>query len=165
MKKYLSAFASILIAGPTVAAPHIDIHGLVEGSAGARFLKGIPTLDLPLQNGAVQVRPLGFDHNDTVFAVAVYNAGAEPANIALEDMHATVNGAPIRIWTGQDLMRQAKNRAMWAELGIALGSAAGSAAAASQRYTYHGSFATSRGIYSYSGSYPSLAVSCRQTPS
>src|SRR5438270_7367389 len=72
-------------------------------------------------------------------------------------MHASVNGAPVRVWTGQDLMRQAKNRAMWAQFGIALISAAGSAAAASQRYSYHGSFATPRGVYSYSGSYPSLA--------
>jgi hypothetical protein len=157
MKKCLSLFASVLIAAPAFAGPHVDIHGLVEGAEGARFIKGAPTLDLPLNNGAVQVRPLGFDHNDTVFAVAVFNASAEPANIALEDMHASVNGTPVRIWTGQDLMRQAKNRAMWAELGIALISAAGSAAAASQRYTYHGSFATAHGVYSYSGSYPSLA--------
>ena len=157
MSKWVSLFALALTAAPAIAAPHIDIHGLVGDDQGARFIKGVPTIDLPLQNGAVQVRPLGFDHNDTVFAVAVFNAGAEPSNIALEDMHATANGSPIRIWTGQDLARQAKNRATWAELGIAFLSATGSALAASQRNTYHGSFVTPHGMYSYSGSYPSVA--------
>lgn len=157
MSKWVSLFALVLFSAPAIAEPHIDIHGLVEGAQGARFIKGVPTIDLPLQNGAVQVRPLGFDHNDTVFAVAVFNAGTEPANIALEDMHATTNGNPIRIWTGRDLARQAKNRAMWAQLGIAFLSATGSALAASQRDTYHSSFVTPRGVYSYSGSYPSLA--------
>ena len=157
MNKWLSLFASVLIAAPAFAEPHIDIHGLVEGAEGARFIKGVPTLDLPLQNGAVQVRPLGFDHNDTVFAVAVYNAATEPANIALEDMHATVDGTPVRIWTGQDLARQAKNRAMWAQIGIAFLAGVGGAVAASQRSTYHSTYATPHGVYTFSGSYPSIA--------
>jgi hypothetical protein len=157
MSKWVSLFALACAATPAAAEPRIDIHGLVEGPQAARFVKGVPTIDLPLQKGAVQVRPLGFDHNDTVFAVAVFNAGAEPANIALEDMHAIANGNPIRIWTGQDLARQAKNRAIWAELGIAFLSATGSALAATQRNTYHGSFVTPNGMYSYSSSYPSVA--------
>jgi hypothetical protein len=146
-----------LLASPCGAEPHIDIHGLVRGSEGARFVKGVPTLEMPLQNGAVQVRPLGFDHNDTVFAVAVFNAAAEPANIALEDMHATVNEQPVRIWTGRDLARQAKNRATWAQLGIAFLSAAGSAVAASQRDTYRSTLYTPHGSYSFRSSYPSIS--------
>jgi hypothetical protein len=112
---------------------------------------------MPLKYGAVQVRPLGFDHNDTVFAVAVFNAGSAPANIALEDMHATVGDRPIRLWTGRDLARQAKNRAMWAQLGIAFLSAAGSAVAASSRSTYHSTLYSPYGTYSIHGSYPSLS--------
>jgi hypothetical protein len=149
--------SAALIAAQVSAEPHIDMHGLVRGAEGARFIKGVPTLELPLKYGAVQVRPLGFDHNDTVFAVAVFNAGGAPANIALEDMHATLNDQPIRIWTGQDLARQAKNRAMWAQLGIAFLTVAGSAAAASQRDYYHSTFATPHGVYSFSSSYPSVS--------
>ena len=154
---HVIAGALALVAAPAQSEPKIDIHGLVRGAEGARFIKGVPTLEMPLQRGAVQIRPLGFDHNDTVFAVAVFNAGAEPANIALEDMHATVNGQPIRLWTGRDLARQAKNRAMWAQIGIAFLSAAGSALAASQRDTYHSTFYTPHGSYSFSSSYPSVA--------
>lgn len=152
-------FVSVLslVASPCGAEPHVDIHGLVREGAGARFVKGVPTLELPLQNGAVQVRPLGFDHNDTVFAVAVFNAGSAPANIALEDMHATVADQPVRIWTGQDLARQAKNRATWAQIGIAFIAAAGSAVAASQRDTYRSTFSTPHGTYRFSSSYPSLS--------
>jgi hypothetical protein len=155
----LRVFVSVLalVAAPAYANPKIDIHGLVRGGEGARFIKGIPTLEMPLKFGAVQVRPLGFDHNDTVFAVAVFNAGSEPANIALEDMHADIGGGPVRIWTGQDLARQAKNRAMWAQIGIAFLSAAGSALAASQRDTYHSTLYTPHGSYSFSSSYPSIA--------
>ena len=148
--------SAVLASSPAAANPRIDVHGLVRGGEGARFVKGVPTLELPLKLGAVQIRPLGFDHNDTVFAVAVFNAGLEPANIALEDMHASVNDTPIRIWTGRDLAKQAKNRAMWAELGIAFLSAAGSALAASQRSTYHSNYSTPYGSYSFHGSYPSV---------
>jgi hypothetical protein len=110
-----------------------------------------------LQYGAVQVRPLGFDHKDTVFAVSVFNAGAEPANIALEDIHATVDDKSIRIWTGLDLARQAKNRAMWAQLGIALISGVGAGLAASQRSTYRSTYSTPYGTYSFRSSYPSIS--------
>lgn len=154
---HVIAAALALVAAPAQSEPKIDIHGLVRGAEGARFIKGIPTLEMPLQRGAVQIRPLGFDHNDTVFAVAVFNAGMEPANIALEDMHATVNDQPVRLWTGRDLARQAKNRAMWAQIGIAFLSAAGSALAASERDTYHSTFYTPHGSYSFSSSYPSIA--------
>jgi hypothetical protein len=156
MKLWRLCLGVAVVSAQAAAEPHIDIHGLVRGAEGARFVKGVPTLQLPLKMGAVQVRPLGFDHNDTVFAVAVFNAGPEPANIALEDMHVTVDDAPIRIWTGRDLARQAKNRAMWAELGIAFLSAAGSAAAASQRSTYHSIYSTPYGSYSFRSSYPSV---------
>ena len=149
--------ALALASAPAQAEPKIDIHGLVRGSEGARFVKGVPTLQMPLKYGAVQIRPLGFDHNDTVFAVSVFNAGSEPANIALEDMHATLNDQPIRIWTGRDLARQAKNRAMWAQIGIAFISGIGSGLAASRRDTYYSTLVTPHGMYSLSGSYPSLS--------
>ena len=154
-RRFVSALA--LVATPCGAEPHIDIHGLVREGTGARFVKGVPTLELPIQNGAVQVRPLGFDHNDTVFAVAVFNAGPAPSNIALEDVRAMVADQPIRIWTGRDLARQAKNRATWAQIGIAFIAAAGAAVAASQRDTYRSSFSTPRGTYRFSSSYPSLS--------
>jgi hypothetical protein len=157
MRNWLLLIASLSFSANALAEPHIDIHGLVDGNTGARFVKGRPTLDLALQNGAVQVRPLGFDHNDTVFAVSVFNASSEPANVALEDFHASVNGVPVRIWTGQDLARQAKNRAMWAQLGIAFVSGLGAGLAASERTTYHSRLSTPYGSYSFRSSYPSLA--------
>jgi hypothetical protein len=157
MRNVLLLLGSLSFSATAAAEPHLDIHGLIDGGTGARFLKGVPTLDLALQNGAVQVRPLGFDHNDTVFAVSVFNASLEPANVALEDFHAMANGAPVRIWTGKDLARQAKNRAMWAQLGIAFVSGLGAGLAASARTSYHSRLSTPYGSYSFRGSYPSLA--------
>lgn len=157
MRNVLVLLGCVAFSAQAAAAPHIDIHGLVDGNTSARFLKGVPTLDLAMRSGAVQVRPLGFDHNDTVFAVSVFNASSEPANIALENMHATIDGVPIRIWTGQDLARQAKNRAMWAQIGIAFASGLGAGLAASARTTYHSHLTTPYGSYSFHSSYPSLA--------
>jgi hypothetical protein len=157
MKFWQVALGASALTAPVLADPHIDIHGLVRDGQDARFIKGVPTLEMPLQLGAIQVRPLGFNHNDTVFAVAVFNAGTEPANIAVEDMHASVDNRAIRIWTGADLARQSKNRAMWAQLGIALVSGVAAGLAASQRDYYHSSLTTPYGRYSVSRSYPSLA--------
>jgi hypothetical protein len=146
-----------LIPSTAGAEPKIDVRALVTGHEGARFLKGVATLDLQQQLGAVQVRWLGFDHNDSVFAVGVYNAGGEPANFGLENVYANVNGSDVRIFSAQELARQAKSRATWSQIGLALVGAIGSAAAASTRNSYTGSVSGPGGTYVYSGSYPNLA--------
>lgn len=157
MRLYVAAATIALIAAPSIAAPKIDVQGLILGNEGARYVKGVPTLDLQQQGGAVQIRFLGWDHSNAVFAVGFFNAGFEPVNIGLEDLHASANGKPVRIFTVDELTRQAKNRAMWRSIGLAFLGGLGAAAAASQRDTYHGSVSGPYGTYSYSGSYPSLA--------
>ncbi|MCF2513497.1 hypothetical protein LVY65_00220 [Sphingomonas sp. G124] len=157
MRMYVAAVSISLLATPTSAAPKIDVQGLILGNEGARYLKGVPTLDLQQQQGAVQIRFLEWDHSNAVFAVGVYNAGLEPANVGLENLHASAGGEPVRIYTFDELKRQAKNRAMWGKIGLALLGGIGAAAAANQRDTYSGSISGPYGSYHYSGSYPSLA--------
>ncbi|WP_205481568.1 hypothetical protein [Sphingomonas arenae] len=151
----------MLVSSPADADPKVDVHGLIVGAEGARYVRGVPTLDLQQQNGVVQVRFLGYDHNKPVFAVGFFNGGAEPVNVGIENIQATMNGSASPIFTVDQLAGQAKNRAMWAKLGIALGAGLGAAAAASQRSTYHRTMVTPRGTYSFSGSYPSLAGQLR----
>lgn len=158
MRLFVACAVLALIATPAAAAPKIDLHGLILGNEGARYVKGVPTLDLQQQRGAVQIRFLGWDHSNAVFAVAAFNASNEPANFGLENLHASADGKPLRIYTVDELTRQAKKRATWSKIGLAFLGGLGAAAAASQRSTYHGSIVTPYGgMYSYSGSYPSLA--------
>lgn len=156
MRVFVAFSAIAMIAGQAAAAPKIDMHGLILGNEGARYVKGVPTLELFQQRGVVQVRFLDWDHSNAVFAVGVYNGGPEPVNIGLENLHASADGSPVRIYTVDELKRQAKNRAMWSKIGLALLGGLGAAAAASQRDTYSGSITGPYGSYHYSGSYPSL---------
>ena len=157
MRLYVAAATLALIATPLSAAPKIDAQGLILGNEGARYVKGVATLDLEQQRGAVQLRFLGWDHSNAVFAIGFFNAGPSPANIGIENLHASAEGKPIRIYTADELTRQAKSRATWRKIGLAFLGGLGAAAAASQRSTYHGTITSPYGgMYSYSGSYPSL---------
>jgi hypothetical protein len=158
MRPFFALAAISVIAAPANAAPKIDVQGLVLGNENARYVKGVPTLDLQQQRGAVQVRFLGWDHSNAVFAVGFFNAGMEPVNVGIENLHASADGQSARIFTVDELTRQAKNRTMWRQIGLAFLGGLGAAAAASQRNSYHGTVISPYGgMYSFSGSYPSLA--------
>ena len=157
MRLYIATAMIALIATPTSAAPKIDVQGLILGTEGARYVKGVPTLDLQQQRGAIQLRFLGWDHSNAVFAIGFFNGGQEPVNIGIENLHASADGKSIRIYSVDELTRQAKNRATWRKIGLAFLGGLGAAAAASQRSSYSGTIISPYGgMYSYSGSYPSL---------
>jgi len=158
MRLFVACAAIALLSAPAEAAPKIDVHGLILGSEGARYVKGIPTLDLENRQGAAQIRFLGWDHSNAVFAVAFFNGGPAPVNIGLENLHASAEGNPVRLFTVDELTRQAKNRAMWSQIGLALLGGFAAASAANRQDTYHGTITSPYGgMYSFSGSYPSLA--------
>jgi hypothetical protein len=157
MRLLVAAATLAVIATPAMAEPKIDVQGLILGNEGARYLQGVPTLDLQQQRGAVQLRFLEWDHGGAVFAVGVYNGGPDPANVGLENLHASAGGSPVRVYTLDELKSRAKNRAMWGKIGLAVLGGLGAAAAASQRDTYSGHITGPYGSYHYSGSYPSLA--------
>jgi hypothetical protein len=146
-----------LAAAPASAGKPFDVHGLIIGNEGARYVKGVPTLDLQQRLGAMQVRSLGFYNNRPIFAVAFYNAGPEPVNIGLEDIHASSNGAPLAVFSVEELERQAKHKAFWTQVGLALVGGVGAAAAASRRDYSHGTITGPYGTYTIHTSYPSLA--------
>jgi len=148
---------ALLLAAPVQAGKPFDIHGLIVGNEGARYVKGVPTLDLQQQRGAIQLRSLGFYNNRPIFAIAFYNAGPEPVNIGLEDIHVAVNGAPLAIFPLEELERQAKHKAWWSKFGLALLGGVAAGAAASQRDYSHGTITGPYGSYSISMSSPSLA--------
>ena len=151
----------LLLAAPAVASKPFDVHGLIIGNEGARYVKGVPTLDLQQQRGAIQLRSLGFYKNRPIFAIAFYNAGPEPWNIGLEDIHAVVNGEALRVFPVEELERQEKQKAWWSQFGMALLGGLSAGLSASQRDHYHSTISGPYGSYSVHSSYPSLAGQLR----
>lgn len=149
--------ALVLFATPAEAGKPFDIHGLIVGNEGARYVKGVPTLDLQQQRGAIELRSLGFYNNRPVFAIAFYNAGPDPVNIGLEDIHATSNGSPLRVFPVEELERQAKHKAWWTQFGLALLGGVSAGLAASSRDTYRSTISGPYGTYTVHSSFPSLA--------
>lgn len=157
----LGLCALLFFASSAQAGKPFDVHGLIIGNEGARYVKGVPTLDLQQQRGAIQVRSLGFHNNRPMFAVAFLNAGLEPVNIGLEDIHVTANGTPLRVFSVQELERQAKNKAWWTQFGLAMLGGLAAASAASQRDYSHGTITGPYGTYRIHTSYPSLSGQLR----
>ena len=153
----LGLCALLLVASPAQAGKPFDVHGLIIGNEGARYVKGVPTLDLQQSRGAVQIRWNGFYNNHPSFKVAFYNAGPEPVNIGLEDIHAVANGTSLTVFPVEELERQAKHKAWWTQFGMAMLGGLAAGAAASQRNTYHSSITGPYGTYTVHASYPSLS--------
>jgi hypothetical protein len=163
MAYFRIALAACVIALATTAeaGKPFDVHGLVIGNEGARYVKGVPTLDLQQRQGAVQLRSIGFYKNRPAYLIAFYNGGPDPVNIGLEDIHVTIDGAPLRVFPVEEMQRQAKNDAGWKTFLLALGGALSSASAASERDTFSGRISGPYGTYIVSASGPSLAGQLR----
>ena len=153
----LGVCALLLLASPADAGKPFDVHGLILGNEGARYVKGVPTIDLQQQRGAIELRSLGFYNNHPMFAIAFFNAGPEPVNIGLEDIHAAANGTELRVFPVEELERQAKHKAWWSQFAIAMLGGVSAGLAASQRDTYHSTITGPYGTYRLNASYPSLA--------
>lgn len=149
--------ALLICSSQAQAGKPFDVHGLIVGNEGARYLKGVPTLDLQQQRGAIQLRSLGFYNNRPMFAIAFYNAGPEPVNIGLEDIHVAANGVPLTVFPVAELERQAKRKAWWSQFAMAMLGGISAGLASSRRDTYHSTISGPYGSYSVHSSYPSLA--------
>ena len=122
------------LAVPTFALAEAALYPIETGKETVRYLQGTPTLDLESDSGAVQVTPLPLDHGGLSFRVAVYNKSLRAANFDASDVHITAGAQPLVVFTKDQLVRKAKSRAMWSQIGIAV-LAGAAAAAASQAYS------------------------------
>jgi len=119
---------------PTIAAAENAIYPLQVGDESLRYFQGTPTLDLASVSGAVQITPLNFDHGSMSFRIAVYNKSGQPANFDGSNIRVTVGAQSLAVLTKDQLIKKAKSRAMWSQIGIAM-LAGVAVAAASQAYT------------------------------
>lgn len=155
MKKVVLAVSATLALSSYAAASPVMLYPVQTGAETARFLKGVPTLDLETDSGAVQITPLPFDHGHVVLGVAVYNKGKTPANFGIESVAASVADKPVPVLSERELEKRAKSRAMWSQIGVAMlaGAAAYAASTASTTNYYHGHMVTPHGVYAWSAAY------------
>jgi hypothetical protein len=156
MRRWVSLIALSAYSTSAIAGPNWEIQPLQAGPEIIRFYKGVPTVELELNDGIIRLTPLPFDHGSLAFAVTAYNDGTLPANFGTENISPVFQDKPVGVFSKADLERKAKNRAFWSGFGIALLGATASAAAASQRTTYSSSFVTPRGTYRSYYSIPSM---------
>jgi len=155
--RFVAALAAASISTTAAASSDLEVQPIQRGPESVRYLKGVPTIDLEMHDGVVEITPLPFDHGSLVFGVAVYNDSRRPANIGIEQVHVTFGGQTVAVFTEKELVKKAKNRAMWSQIGLALLGGLAAGAAASQRDYYHSRFVTPRGTYSSWFSTPSVA--------
>ncbi|MDT9598646.1 hypothetical protein [Sphingosinicella rhizophila] len=139
--------ATILVAAPAGAKDKLKFEPITEEGASVRYEQGVATLDRQATRGAVQVTPLGLDHDRLTFGIAVFNLGDQSDNFGVEDVRVQVAGTQFAVLTREQLDKKAKNRAMWSQIGVALlaGAAAGAAASSTNHYT--ATTYTPRGTY------------------
>lgn len=156
MTKLIAITAMVSISTGAHAKP-LAVQPVQVGAETVRYQQGVPTVDLKQSAGAVQIRPLPLDHGSLAFAVAVFNGGSQPALIDTTNFDVQTEGQDVAVFTADDLIRKAQNRAMWSQIGLAALGATASVAAASQRNTYRSTLHTPYGSYRSYYSAPSAA--------
>ncbi|MEP7223159.1 MAG: hypothetical protein ABI673_10905 [Novosphingobium sp.] len=135
-----------MLATPALADT-LEVQPIQVGAETVRYMQGVATVDLKLTHGAVQIRPLPMDHGSLAFAVAVYNGGIQPANIGGDNFTVQAGSQTLAVFSVDQLVRKANNRAGWTQFGLAMLGGIASGAAASQRDTYSASLYTPYGSY------------------
>lgn len=157
MFRLVAVLAATSISTAAAASSDLEVQPVQKGAESVRYEKGVPTVDLEMHDGVVQITPLPFDHGSLVFGVAVYNDSRHPANMGIEQVHVAFGGQPVGVFTEKELVKKAKHRAMWSQIGLALLGGLAAGASASQRDYYRGRFVTPRGTYTSRFSAPSVA--------
>jgi hypothetical protein len=142
--------SAALLAG---CASTYSITPLADAGQTVRYEQGRPTTDQIRRGGAVKVTPVKVaDDGRLVFAVAALNTSGAASTFGVENIAvADAQGRPIRVYSHDSLVREAKNRAMWASVAAALAGAAAAVAANNNAYrTTNASLMTPHGhLYTY----------------
>jgi hypothetical protein len=137
----IAAAASLVLGTSAQAAKVVNLQPVEIDGQTVRFEKGIPTIE----DEVARVMPIrDLDHGSMQFLVAVYNTGETPFNFGVENVRASFKGAPLEVFSRDQLEQKAKSRAMWSQIGYAV---LAGAAAASQNNNYTATTYTPRGVY------------------
>lgn len=140
MRKVVKLVCLLSVAWGSAAQAAMGVYPMQVGAETVRYRQGVPTLDLDLPTGAIQITPLPFDHGHVAFGIGVYNKAGVPANFGVENVQASIGSEAVPVLSVDELQRRAKSRAMWTQIGFAVlaGAAAGIASTATTTNHYHG---------------------------
>jgi hypothetical protein len=131
---FLAICIGVLLSG---CATTYEITPLAIGTTTTRYEQGVPLTASNLASGSVQVKPVGVnDKGRLMFGVAAINQSQVPMNFGIENVSMFSDaGLPIRLFTHDELERQAKNAATWAAVAVAFAGAASAYAATQNAYS------------------------------
>jgi hypothetical protein len=137
----LTGAVALTFATAGQAAKTGEMTPLPSADQTVRYEQGLPTVE----NADVRVMPMReLDHGSFQFKVAVFNSGQQPFNFGMENVTASANGAPVQVYTRDELEHKAKHRAMWSQIGYAM---LAGVAAAGQSNNIHATTYTPHGVY------------------
>jgi len=160
----LLAGIAIMISGCSTKYTAVPIS---DQSKSVTYTNGRPIVASAGGYGTVSVAWLGpnpqEDGKRLVFGVKVSNQSSVTANFGPENVIVSDGkGAPVRIWTANDLVSEAENRATGQKAAVVVGAILGVAGAvAASRTTTSGYYTTPRGgmgTFSYTTNDPAVAM-------
>jgi hypothetical protein len=111
-------------------------------------MQGIATTFSDKEHGSVQVTPLTYvaEDNRLVFGAAAFNKSESSTNFSLDGISATWNGTPLKLYTRDELAREARVKAAWQAAAVILAGAAAAYSASQDAYrTTNGTVSTMGG--------------------
>ncbi|MEN2786732.1 hypothetical protein ACFOKI_01465 [Sphingomonas qilianensis] len=147
--------SAVLLATTTLpgCATTYSMTPLAEAGQTVRYDQGRATTDQIKRLGSVKVTPVSVAGDGRlVFAVAALNTSGQAVTFGTENITVMDGaGTPVRVFTHDALVRQAKNRATWAAIAVAMVGASAAVAANQNAYrTANGSMTTPGGrVYRY----------------
>jgi hypothetical protein len=145
LKQIMAAVAALSLGA---CATTYSVTPLASANQNVTYDHGAPVVMSKKENGAVRVAPTSTAFQGRMsLGVVAFNDGKANANLGTENVQVfTAGGVPVRIFTYEQLAREAKTAAAWQAFAVALSGAA-NAYAASQPTTVntYGSVYGSRG--------------------
>lgn len=103
------------------------------------YQQGIETI-ISQKSTVVEIRPASNSYRSNVrpqFVVAVFNGTNQPFDFSTENIQVYSDEKPIRVFTYDELVQEARRKMAWAAVAAALGGYARTMQAANSGYTYH----------------------------
>ena len=90
------------------------------------YQEGVEAI-ISVKKTLVAIRPSSDTYsseNRPTIVVSVFNGTAEPFNLSTEDIHVSVDGQPLKVFTYNELVAEIKHKQKWDAIAVALGGAA-----------------------------------------
>ena len=148
MKKLIA----IALSGATLSAcatQNYSMTPVTDASSSITYSQGAATVASDSKNGAVKVTPMGITGGGFVkFAVAAINHGATPTNLGVENVTVSdPTGVGLHVYTTAELTKIAHDKAVRAEVAIAILGGIAAAADSSASYNSTSGYVGSTPVY------------------